>query len=464
MLINPLYAGPFLKVDRIDSISEFPKIKVYLTIRNSESIPLLGLDEDNILVYEDGYRVNYVKVKNLSETDSFLYIVYSMDSSKSISKELLLKIKNEASRLLSSSNSNDMIAIYRFNDNVELMNNFTNNRAELIRNLKQIERHGTKTMLFDAIYSSIRLLELSEVERKAVIVFTDGKDEGSSVEIDDIVKLARETSIPVYAISLKPSPNTKILSRISRLTGGVQFNIGDREITDVYRSIIGMINRQYIVDYQSMLKPDGNSHKLELRLKYGSISDREQRDIKIEKRLNFLYIPSFPEIALISLIIILVIIIIVFFIYTLRKLNMLAAAPVPQKKASIPAGIFKNVTEEKFQKEKIPEEEAADGIVYSNTWLVERDGNGAGKKILISTDEFTIGSDPANSIVIDGKAVSPKHAKIKKMEKAYYLFDLASDNGTYLNENKLLRPKLLYDWDEIRVGKKIFIFRGSNIA
>ena len=122
MLINPLYAGPFLKVDRIDSISEFPKIKVYLTIRNSESIPLLGLDEDNILVYEDGYRVNYVKVKNLSETDSFLYIVYSMDSSKSISKELLLKIKNEASRLLSSSNSNDMIAIYRFNDNVELMN------------------------------------------------------------------------------------------------------------------------------------------------------------------------------------------------------------------------------------------------------------------------------------------------------------------------------------------------------
>jgi len=58
--------------------------------------------------------------------------------------------------------------------------------------------------------------------------------------------------------------------------------------------------------------------------------------------------------------------------------------------------------------------------------------------------------------------VSLKHAKIKRIAGSYFIFDLASDNGTYLNDKKLLRPRQVNDWDEIRMGRTQFIFRGAN--
>ncbi len=467
LLITPLPAGPFLKIDSVDSETEFPKIKVHLTVKNVDNTIVTGLNEENILLYEDGYRVNYVRIRNLAETDGFFYIVYSIDSSKSITNELLRLIKKSATELLNKTNSNDMIAIYRFNDKVELMNNFTNNRADLVKNIKKIERHGTKTMLFDAIYSSINLLHMSDVTRKAVIVFTDGKDEGSSVNFDDIVNLARETSIPVYCLSLKSSNNIKLLTRLCKLTGGMQINIDENDIGSVYKSIINMINRQYIVDYQSIIEPDGHPHKLEVRLKYDAIRDRDQKDIVVKKRLDFIHFPSTSEILLIGLIFILIGLLIFFLIYTLRRLNnVISVSPVEADAVSSYSEASQSIEPHggvRPQGDDIPypgDEE----LLYSKTWLVERDGKEAGKKIPVHSDEIIIGRDKTSAIVVEGKSVSPKHAKIKKIKNSYYLFDIASDSGTFLNENKLLRPKLLYDWDEIRIGKKIFIFRGSNIA
>jgi len=36
---------------------------------------------------------------------------------------------------------------------------------------------------------------------------------------------------------------------------------------------------------------------------------------------------------------------------------------------------------------------------------------------------------------------------------------MASDGGTFLNGKKLLRPKKLFDWDEIQIGTTVLIFR-----
>ena len=100
----------------------------------------------------------------------------------------------------------------------------------------------------------------------------------------------------------------------------------------------------------------------------------------------------------------------------------------------------------------------------TKAWLVERDGVNAGKRIPIQYEETILGKDKSSQIMVDDKSVSGKHAKIKIINNSFYLFDLASSKGTLLNENKLLRPKLLYDWDEIKIGKKTFIFRIANVA
>ena len=73
-----------------------------------------------------------------------------------------------------------------------------------------------------------------------------------------------------------------------------------------------------------------------------------------------------------------------------------------------------------------------------------------GKKFKISSSEISIGRSSDNSIVINDDLVSLKHIKIVCREGVYHLLDQISENGTYLNGKKLLRPKALHDWDEIK--------------
>ena len=118
----------------------------------------------------------------------------------------------------------------------------------------------------------------------------------------------------------------------------------------------------------------------------------------------------------------------------------------------------------------VPDEKQTSSVIatsdrnYSKSWLMQKDKSGNWNKIRIIPSDFTFGSKEGNNVIIKSKAVSPMHAKIKTVNDYYYLFDLASDTGTYINDKKLLRPKQLIDWDEIRIGKAHFIFRGTNLA
>jgi hypothetical protein len=119
ILFTPqVWAGPFININSVDARTEFPRIKVNLTVVDPDNRGITGLDEENILVYEDGYRVNYVKVKDISTSGDSLYLVFAIDSSKSISKEYLERIKKNAKEIVDSAGGNDRIAILRFNDKI----------------------------------------------------------------------------------------------------------------------------------------------------------------------------------------------------------------------------------------------------------------------------------------------------------------------------------------------------------
>jgi len=98
---------------------------------------------------------------------------------------------------------------------------------------------------------------------------------------------------------------------------------------------------------------------------------------------------------------------------------------------------------------------------YAHAWLYQKDGPELGKKYLLQSREAFIGHGINNSVVIDDESVSLQHAKIKNINGTYHIFDLMSEYGTFLNGKKLLRPKALHDWDEIKIGRIILIFRGA---
>ena len=74
------------------------------------------------------------------------------------------------------------------------------------------------------------------------------------------------------------------------------------------------------------------------------------------------------------------------------------------------------------------------------------------KTIESDKNEIMIGRNAENDIVVENLAVSKLHARIVKQDEAYYIEDLNSTNGTYLNKIRITK-KDLKDNDIISVGK-----------
>lgn len=88
------------------------------------------------------------------------------------------------------------------------------------------------------------------------------------------------------------------------------------------------------------------------------------------------------------------------------------------------------------------------------------------KEYIIDQDEIIIGRDADSDIQIDNIAVSREHARITKALDDYFVEDMSSKNGTFVNGQKV-RKKLLDTGDEITIGKyflKIYLDDDPAIA
>src|SRR5712692_4506881 len=78
------------------------------------------------------------------------------------------------------------------------------------------------------------------------------------------------------------------------------------------------------------------------------------------------------------------------------------------------------------------------------------------KEIPLDKPRFTIGRKPDNDLVIDNPVVSGHHALIVSEEGAFFIEDLGSTNGTFVNDAKIQKEKLKNS-DCIVVGKHVLI-------
>jgi pSer/pThr/pTyr-binding forkhead associated (FHA) protein len=69
--------------------------------------------------------------------------------------------------------------------------------------------------------------------------------------------------------------------------------------------------------------------------------------------------------------------------------------------------------------------------------------------------EVTLGRDPACDISIDDGAVSARHARLSFHHGQWWIEDLASTNGTNLNNEKLTLATVITNGDEIKCGKAL---------
>jgi phosphoserine phosphatase RsbU/P len=98
--------------------------------------------------------------------------------------------------------------------------------------------------------------------------------------------------------------------------------------------------------------------------------------------------------------------------------------------------------------------------------LLTMQGPKAGQRFALEADCTVIGRQPDMQIYLDSLAVSRKHAQIVEKDGAYFVEDLDSSNGTYVNNVRLdaHAPTRLTEADTLQIGPYVLALRSDPTA
>jgi diguanylate cyclase (GGDEF)-like protein len=87
-----------------------------------------------------------------------------------------------------------------------------------------------------------------------------------------------------------------------------------------------------------------------------------------------------------------------------------------------------------------------------------------GRRIPLGTAAFEIGRSSNSDLFIDQESVSRHHARMMCDGDSYFVSDLGSTNGTYVNDERVRAQHRLVDGDQVRIGRSILKFMtGANV-
>ncbi len=96
--------------------------------------------------------------------------------------------------------------------------------------------------------------------------------------------------------------------------------------------------------------------------------------------------------------------------------------------------------------------------------LLVETGRNRGDQIILDKEIITLGRVEDNDIVVDDGYASRHHAQITKRGGRYYVRDLDSKNGTYLDDELVLGETPLLDRQKLQVGDTAFTFQDTIIT
>jgi Ca-activated chloride channel family protein len=178
-----------------------------VTVRDEDGQLVSDLTADQFRVFEDGIEqpISSFALRRLP-----VHVVMLIDTSSSVVPELE-DFKASAWRFMSRLDAEDRISLIRFDDRVELVQDWTSNRNTLRRALNRLTT-GLFTRFNDALFLAARE-QLGKIDgRKAIIVLTDGIDSGrGSIVFEQAFRAIVEEEVPVYVLS-----KTRIQSHYER--------------------------------------------------------------------------------------------------------------------------------------------------------------------------------------------------------------------------------------------------------
>ncbi|MDO9309489.1 MAG: VWA domain-containing protein, partial [Deltaproteobacteria bacterium] len=213
----------------------------------------------DFIVKEDGIEqtpitVNRADANSASGNAVTLVLDYS-GSMGSLTGQTVIDMQNAATGFVNQLRSTDFAEVMKFSTSISLVSGFTNDKTSLVNAItSNWSGSGGGTKLYDALYQAVSNTSAAQ-GNKAIIVITDGFDEGSvDHTINDVIAYANTMGVPIYSIGLGTGVKPDILNAISGGTGGYYYySANSSELASIYQSISSLISNQYIITYRSEL-------------------------------------------------------------------------------------------------------------------------------------------------------------------------------------------------------------------
>jgi Mg-chelatase subunit ChlD len=286
-----------LKIFRVES-GLYPFVQVYIRTFDQNRQPLANLNELNIGVMVKGRPYDPNKrqyfVQSIRNRDEATRSVIVLDCSGTMAGAPFEDALKAAARFIDSKREQDQVAVIAVNDaqgGYEVVSSFERDAKALGRRLADVQCNAETTQLYDAIAAAMEMSAMASqggiqstdadyVASTSILVFSDGKDEGSALSRDDLNRRIAQLDnpIPVYsfAYSKLDSDYLRNLESISRNSFGIYYDIGQatEKMQRTVENVQNILQNDYVVTFRSYIPVDGEEHNVKIGLEYPSRSGK----------------------------------------------------------------------------------------------------------------------------------------------------------------------------------------------
>lgn len=264
-------------------------VNVLFSVHDKRGGLVGDLKKDDFTVFEDGKQQTIKYFTRESDLPLTLGLLVDVSGSQA---RLIEEERHAASQFFSQVlRPKDMAFLISFGAEAELLQDSTSSASVLRSALSQLRENSgvggfgpgpvptiskpRGTILFDAVALAATDQLKKEVGRKAIILITDGVDQGSRYSIHDAIEAAHKADTIIYSI-LYTDPGaygyfgmggSGDLKRMSEETGGRVFKVDRKHTLDgIFSDIQQEMRSQYAIGYTPInSERDGGFRKLEIR-------------------------------------------------------------------------------------------------------------------------------------------------------------------------------------------------------
>jgi VWFA-related protein len=273
-------------------------VQLFFNVKDKKGALIPNQTKNDFELFEDG-KPQTVKYFT-AESDLPLTLGILIDSSGSQMRVLEMEKEVGASFLNEILRPKDEAFVIGFDVNVDLLQDFTNDvrRLKAALNKAKINTGGggsslpglgggpiptgnpRGTLLYDAVYLASHDELAHEVGRKAMILLTDGEDQGSQLRIKDAIEAAQKSDSICYVLLIADRgfyggfgySGDSEMKKLASETGGRVIEVGNKfdKLKEAFDQIAHELRSQYNIGYTpTNSAQDGTFRKIELRSKQG---------------------------------------------------------------------------------------------------------------------------------------------------------------------------------------------------